>query len=203
MKTGANIRQRQDGRFEARYIKGRDADGKIIYGYCYGKTYEEAKAKRDEKTKSRNALKEMNLLILGAGEHGKEVEELSKSLRIFSKIAFLDDDPEKVTLGPCADAAKFAQDYPVAIPAVGNSELRQKWMNSLINAGFIIPTLIHPSAVVSPNAKIGAGTVICAGATVGPGAEIGICCIISSGATVGRGAKLSDWTYLKTGQVAE
>ena len=203
MRTGENIRERKDGRFEARYIKGRDENGKLIYGYCYGKTYQETKAKRDEKTKSQNTLKEMNLLILGAGEHGQEVKELAQSLRIFNKIGFLDDDPKKDVLGPCSNFAKYQNEYSIAIPAVGNEELRIKWMEGLVNAGYIIPTLIHPSAVVSPNAKIGAGTVICAGATVGPGAEIGICCIISSGSTVGRGAKLPDWTYLKTGQVAE
>ena len=145
----------------------------------------------------------MNLLILGAGEHGQEVKELAQSLRIFNKIGFLDDDPKKEVLGPCRNFTKYQNEYPIAIPAVGNEELRIKWMEGLVNAGYIIPTLIHPSAVVSPNAEIGAGTVICAGATVGPSTKIGICCIISSGATVGRGAKLPDWTYLKTGQVAE
>ena len=203
MRTGENIRERKDGRFEARYIKGRDENGKLIYGYCYGKTYEEAKAKRDEKTKSQNALKEMNLLILGAGEHGQEVKELAQSLRIFNKIGFLDDDPKKEVLGPCSNFAKYQNEYSIAIPAVGNEELRIKWMEGLVNTGYIIPTLIHPSAVVSPNAKIGAGTVICAGATVGMGAELGIGCIIDSGAAVGRNAKLSDYTWLATGETAK
>ncbi len=43
MRTGENIFKRKDGRWEARYHKGRDSSGKIIYGYCYGKTYAEAK----------------------------------------------------------------------------------------------------------------------------------------------------------------
>lgn len=45
MRTGENIYKRKDGRWEARYRKGRDADGKLIYGSCYGKTYTEAKSK--------------------------------------------------------------------------------------------------------------------------------------------------------------
>lgn len=40
-----NIFLRKDGRFEARYVKGRNENGKLIYGFCYGKTYEEAKEK--------------------------------------------------------------------------------------------------------------------------------------------------------------
>jgi len=44
-RKGENIFKRKDGRWEARYIKNYDADGKIHYGYCYGKTYREAKEK--------------------------------------------------------------------------------------------------------------------------------------------------------------
>ena len=42
---GENIYKRKDGRWEGRYIKGYDADGKSIPGYVYGKTYKEAKEK--------------------------------------------------------------------------------------------------------------------------------------------------------------
>ncbi len=44
-RKGENIFKRQDGRWEARYIRGRDEGGKALYGYCYGKTYREAKEK--------------------------------------------------------------------------------------------------------------------------------------------------------------
>lgn len=44
-KKGENIFKRKDGRWEARYVKGHDSSGKIRYGYCYGKTYREAKEK--------------------------------------------------------------------------------------------------------------------------------------------------------------
>lgn len=45
MKKGENIFKRKDGRWEGRYIKGYELSGKIRYGFCYGKTYKEAKAK--------------------------------------------------------------------------------------------------------------------------------------------------------------
>lgn len=48
MAKGENIFKRKDGRWEARYVKGRDKNGKIKYGFCYGKTYAEAKAKVTE-----------------------------------------------------------------------------------------------------------------------------------------------------------
>ncbi len=45
-KKGENIYRRKDKRWEARYIKEYAADGSAHYGYCYGKTYSEAKQKQ-------------------------------------------------------------------------------------------------------------------------------------------------------------
>lgn len=44
-RKGENIFKRKDGRWEARYVKGHELSGKIKYGFCYGKTYREAKEK--------------------------------------------------------------------------------------------------------------------------------------------------------------
>lgn len=44
-RKGENIFKRKDGRWEARYVKGYELSGKIKYGFCYGKTYREAKEK--------------------------------------------------------------------------------------------------------------------------------------------------------------
>lgn len=48
MRTGENIYKRKDGRWEARYHKGRNLSGRLIYGFCYGKTYSEAKMKMEQ-----------------------------------------------------------------------------------------------------------------------------------------------------------
>jgi len=42
-RTGSNIYKRKDGRWEGRYSKDRDSNGKIIYGYVYAKSYTEVK----------------------------------------------------------------------------------------------------------------------------------------------------------------
>ena len=43
-RRGENIYKRKDGRWEGRYIKSHE-NGKIHYGYVYGKTYKEVKQK--------------------------------------------------------------------------------------------------------------------------------------------------------------
>ena len=44
-RKGENIYKRKDNRWEARYIKGYRENGKAYYGYCYAKSYKEAKRK--------------------------------------------------------------------------------------------------------------------------------------------------------------
>jgi len=46
LKVRANIRLRSDGRYEARYLKGKDADGRVYHGSTYGATSEEAEENR-------------------------------------------------------------------------------------------------------------------------------------------------------------
>ena len=201
MRTGDNIRQRADGRFEARYPKGRDERGRIIYGCCYGRTYEEAAEKREDILRQARPVREMNLLILGAGSHGTELGELARSLHVFRRVEFLDDDPAKGAFGPCSHLERYVEEFPIAIPAVGNRDIRMRWLGELAQVGFVLPVLVHPTAVVSANASIGYGSVVSARATVGSGAVIGKGCIISSGATIDRGVVIPDGTHIDCGRV--
>lgn len=65
-KKGENIYKRNDGRWEARYIKGYSPDGSIRYGYCYARTYREAKDK---------AGAEKAALLNNGGEKPSEVKK--------------------------------------------------------------------------------------------------------------------------------
>ncbi len=66
MAKGENIFKRKDGRWEARYRKGREPSGKIKYGYCYGQTYREAKEKVE---KIRADVTTGNALPVGGARH--------------------------------------------------------------------------------------------------------------------------------------
>jgi UDP-N-acetylbacillosamine N-acetyltransferase len=157
---------------------------KFSAGYC-SQEPAEAKAKR------------MNLLILGAGSQGPVVKETAQALGVFRDIAYLDDDPNnKLAIDTCENYKKYVNIYPIAIPSFGNCELRAKWIERLEEAGFILPTLIHPMATVSPSAVIEEGTVVEMKAIIGTGAKINRGCIISSGAVVELNATISENTHI-------
>lgn len=62
MKKGENIYKRKDGRWEGRFIKERDYNGKIIYGYVYGRHYVDVKQKLIQKRAQSHEKKETALL---------------------------------------------------------------------------------------------------------------------------------------------
>ena len=91
----------------------------------------------------------------------------------------------------------YAPDRGYAFVAIGDNAARKREIEAL--KGYLLDTLIHSKAVVSPDAEIGAGTVIMAGAVVQAHAKIGIGCIINSGATVDHHCILEDYVHIAPG----
>lgn len=145
----------------------------------------------------KKAPKIMRLLILGAGSQGPVVKEIAEAMGVFSEIAFLDDNPNNpLAIGALADCEELVDYYPVAIPSFGNGELRKKWVEKLEKEGYIVPTLIHPSAMVSPNAKICNGVVIEAKVIVSSGAVIRKGALISGGSVVEVISNIGEFAHI-------
>ena len=145
-----------------------------------------------------------NLLILGAGGHGRVVKEIAESMRIFHKIDFLDDNPEfDGSIGICSDNKKFVSTYKYAFPAFGNKKMRIDFMEELIKNGFEIPTLIHPTAFVSNSAFVDIGTVIGANAIVNTNSKIGEGCILSVGAIIDHDVIIGGGCHIDCGAIVK
>lgn len=200
------VYERKDGRWEARYKKGISEQGKTIYGSVYGESREEVIRKRAaltfESSQERISYPtQLNLLILGAGSHGKNVKEIAESLRVFKKISYLDDKATgEDILGKCKDALMFRSEYGCAFVAIGNNELRKKYAGFLKERKFILPNIISPAATVSPNAKLGEGIAILPQSTVNE-SEIGDFCILASNSLVNNGVKLGAYSHIDCGGI--
>lgn len=128
-----------------------------------------------------------NLLILGAGQYGSVTRDIAKSTGLFDKIDFLDDN-NIAAIGKISDYTKFSGEYSHAVVAMGNPELRLRFLENLKNADFNISPLISPLAFVSGSAEIGDGTIIEPMAVVNANAVVETGCIISAGAVVNHNA---------------
>lgn len=197
------VYQRKNGQWEARYKKGTSESGRTLYGTVFGKTKEEAIERRiallGYDPNGPIIASQMNLIILGAGTHGRDVKELAESLHIFQKISFLDDNIKGDNiLGKCSDVEFFRQGYPCAFVAIGDNEKRKYYGELLLQKHFLVPSLVSPNAVISPNAKIGAGTVVMAQGNVGA-AEVGSFCIITPNGLINADATVGNYSRVDSG----
>lgn len=130
--------------------------------------------------------------LYGAGGHGKVVREIVEAGG--GKVAaFIDDNAavNEVAGLPVLHSAEGCQSVVVSI---GNNRDRKRVAESLGNVEF--PSFVHPSAVVSPSARIGRGTVVMPGAVVNADAVVGDHCIVNTGASVGHDCSLADFCHV-------
>ena len=101
-----------------------------------------------------------SLLILGAGGFGHMIKETAQALG-YEEIVFLDDMvKEDDVIGMCCDYVIKHEDYPVAVAAFGNNKTRLFWTDKLLEEGYEVPAIVHPSAVVSPSVTLEPGCFI-------------------------------------------
>lgn len=143
----------------------------------------------------------MNLLIIGAGGHGKVVKEIAEAMG-YSNIAFLDDNSSDA-IGKVENSRFFLDAFQEAFVGIGNNKLRGELLTRLEHEGFTIPVLIHPTAYVSNSAVIGKGTVIEPKAIVNANSKVGIGCIISVGAIVDHDVILEGCVHVNAGAICK
>jgi sugar O-acyltransferase (sialic acid O-acetyltransferase NeuD family) len=144
------------------------------------------------------------LLIVGAGGHGRSVAEAVLMADHFSLVGFADDGAyahgEAVwglpVLGPATAFEKYASHATHAVVAIGNNVVRQKLFAQLEAAGFTLAIVIHPKAIVSPRAQLGAGVTVMSGAIVGTEATLCQGAIVNCGAVVDHHAQVHEFGHL-------
>ncbi len=126
-----------------------------------------------------------NLLILGAGGLGQMVGEVARATGNWDKVSYLDDAVRgRDVVGTLTDYTVKKEEYPQAVAAFGNNRLRLAWTNRLMKEGYSVPSVIHPTAIISESAEIGEGCLILHGAIVNTNTKLGKACLINSGALV-------------------
>ncbi|MBN7825079.1 acetyltransferase [Bowmanella dokdonensis] len=147
----------------------------------------------------------MQLVIIGAGGHGKVVAECAELMTQFSQIHFLDEQQAHLqhypwpVIGRPDTYSQYAGSQTRFFIAIGDNHLRGRWVETLTEAKCKLATLIHPSAQVSRHSQIGEGTLICANVSVNPFTSLGISCIVNTGAIVEHDCKVSDLVHIAPG----
>ena len=143
------------------------------------------------------------LLILGAGGFGHMIQETAKILG-YGEVVFLDDAIlGSDIIGKCCDYKAFLEKYDTAVAALGDSGMRLYWTEKLMEAGYKVPAIIHPSAVVSPSAAIGAGSFVMQNAVINTNTVIAHGVLINSGAVVDHDSVVGAGAHIGLGSVVK
>jgi UDP-perosamine 4-acetyltransferase len=147
----------------------------------------------------------MRLVVIGAGGHALPVLDAIGAAGGFDLLGLLDDAPPAPAvlgcpvLGPIAGLAGTGAE--AAFIAIGDNATRARLGALCREAGLRLPALIHPSALVSPHARIAEGVQVMARACVGPAAAIGPFALVNTGAIVEHGCEVAAAAHVGPGAV--
>lgn len=150
----------------------------------------------------------MKIIIIGAGGHAAELADYIKH------IQSTDKDPSLEIEGFIDDNSEAHKHYGYSEPYLGGIKehiVRKdvKYLMGIANLSYRMPIilrfkeegaiftgLVHPTALVSPSAEIGEGTVISHNASVGPKAKIGMFNMLNSRCTIGHDTSLGNYNFV-------
>lgn len=151
----------------------------------------------------------MKILIIGAGGHGQVVADILRaSVKAGAGLeiaGYLDDDRAAHgallagarVLGPIDALA--ATPHDAVVVAIGDNKTRAAVYARLGAAGERFASAIHPSAVISEDAALGNGVMICAGVIVNTGTRIGNNVILNTACTVDHHTVIGDHAHIAPG----
>jgi len=131
-------------------------------------------------------MQNKEIYIVGAGTYGEAMFELAEILGYKVK-GFYDEDEQKLSefimnvkvVGKFSELKDLEIEKNNFIVAIGNNFVRNNIMVKINKLGGVTPSLIHPTAIISPSAEIGKGVYIQANAYIWTKVKIDDYCIIS------------------------
>lgn len=132
------------------------------------------------------------MIIYGASGHGKVVADLAHAAGI-TVTCFADDNDALDSVDGIMVRHGMTEFREPVVIAIGDNATRRR---IALRLPATFATAIHPTAIVSPRAAIGEGTVVMAGAIVQADATIGRHSIVNTGTSVDHECRIGDFTHL-------
>lgn len=142
----------------------------------------------------------MKILVYGSTTFGSVVRVLVEECG-HEFAGFIDDvnpgGPDVRGSFDAVRAAYVSKEFAV-VNAVGYNDLaaRQRVTDRIVNAGYAMPGLVHPRAIVGRDSTVGAGAMIMAGATVDIRVDVGPGVVMWPGVVVAHDTTLAGNTFL-------
>ena len=132
-----------------------------------------------------------SIYIYGASGHGLVVADIARACG-YNNIIFIDDGENEY---PSLEDIKKSNEIPITF-GIGNNTIRAKLYERVQKSGFEVISLIHPSSIISPSAKIGIGTVVMPSVVVNAKAVIGDGVILNTSCVIEHECIIEDFTHI-------
>ncbi len=143
------------------------------------------------------------LILVGAASFAEEVADLAAAAG-FEVVAWIEGLDRSAVAGDhdppilwVDDQAAFEPDLPI-LPAIGSVQ-RMGIVRRLVDEGRQLATLIHPTAVVSPSARIEPGCVVGPLVVVGAHSRIGEGTVLNRGSLIGHHTEIGRYSFVGPG----
>ncbi len=132
------------------------------------------------------------LIIIGSQGHAKAVAEVANAISGIEIVGFVDDFRPAGTpvlqwqvLGSTTDIISVTErTFDVAFIAIGDNDSRLAMVDRLKPLELCYRTLCHPTAYLSPSAKLGNGTVLMPHSVVSVESQLGAHVIVNTSASI-------------------
>jgi len=150
-------------------------------------------------------------VIVGAGGHAGVVIECIKASSASVQIDLLDANPslwgriilDVPVLGDDSFLPKLAQNgtthFVIGVGGTSDNGPRRRLFELCLEHGLTPLTVCHPSAIRSPSAQVGLGTVVFPNTVVNTSSTLGSNVIVNTGAIVEHDCVIGDHVHIATG----
>jgi acetyltransferase EpsM len=142
------------------------------------------------------------LAILGTHTFAEEVADVVAQAGEHEVVAFVENwDRERVGRVLAGqpviwvdELAEHAGEWS-AVCAIGSPD-RRAYIEQVAGLGVTFATVVHPSAVVAPSARLGAGCIVSPAAVIGAHTQVGEHVIVNRGVLVGHHTRIGSFVTL-------
>ena len=140
------------------------------------------------------------LIVYGAGGQGRVVAEAAAA-QGWGVLGYRDDRLQPGTPVAAWRVLDHLDADACWIVAVGDNVIRRRLLNALQQAGRVLATVAHPTAVVSPSAVLGEGVYVGPQAVVQAMAHVGVGTILNTGCIVEHDNRIGEAAHIAPGSI--
>lgn len=148
------------------------------------------------------------VVIIGAGGNAKRIVDIFGQTEI-NLLGYISIEQKgsiiygHPVLGNIDETEALKSTYQIdqAIVSIGDNFIRRGIADTVLSHGIDLVNAIHPSAVISPTARIGKGNTIMAGAIIQADACVGNGCLVDTNSVIEHDSSMGDFSSVAPGSI--